>query len=548
MVAFTETRTNGWYPFRSRVNNREAMPASTLTIRNLTSTRLELKSIESYTALPENGSGIIGNNVTGIVARAKGTFSSAPCSTETLKLPKAAHTAESLAACAQSYEKLQVSVDLEPFKATVVDYGSSRTKLPLPGTLIFDSNAILRLTVITCSTQREQHRVEIPLRDNKSIKNSHSDEEYDDVLRQKFTALVLNPRHNFTGIFISARTYLAIISTANLQCWMRELADATVLSTLSIPGTHNSPTHHKALPSVRCQAVQPREQLENGVRFLDVRVQPDSATDVENDQLFLVHSVFPISFTGSKYFSDLVTEIEDFLDSNPSETVIMSVKREGTGSATDEHLSKILRKHYTSRGNNRWYTLPEIPRLGEVRGKIVLLRRFLIDQSIKVEENGGNGWGLEAENWADNTPHDLHGIVCVQDFYKVLESTNIYRKINYVTDHLSCSAAAITPLPGGNAEDALPSPPLYLNFLSASNFWSVHCWPERIAMKLNPAIVEYICTSHSDAKEAGDGSTGILVCDFVGKDGNWDIVECIIGMNSRIELREKRTTEFLIDI
>ena len=60
---------------------------------------------------------------------------------------------------------------------------------------------------------------------------------------------------------------------------MSKLKDETPLSALSIPGTHNSPTHHTALPSVRCQAVGVKEQLNNGVRFLDLRVQPENADD-----------------------------------------------------------------------------------------------------------------------------------------------------------------------------------------------------------------------------------------------------------------------------
>lgn len=37
----------------------------------------------------------------------------------------------------------------------------------------------------------------------------------------------------------------------------------------------------------------------------------------------------------------------------------------------------------------------------------------------------------------------------------------------------------------------------------------------------------------------GDGGVGIVVCDWVGKDGDWDLVRCIVGMNSRLLLREK---------
>jgi len=83
----------------------------------------------------------------------------------------------------------------------------------------------------------------------------------------------------------------------------------------------------------------------------------------------------------------------------------------------------------------------------------------------------------------------------------------------------------------------VPPGPFYLNFLSASNFWKVGCWPEKIAKKLNPAIVEFLCEKHGEGVQ-GDLGTGIVVCDWVGEDGDWDLVRCIVGMNARLMMRE----------
>jgi 1-phosphatidylinositol phosphodiesterase len=78
--------------------------------------------------------------------------------------------------------------------------------------------------------------------------------------------------------------------------------------------------------------------------------------------------------------------------------------------------------------------------------------------------------------------------------------------------------------------------PFYINFLSASNFWKTNTWPEKIAAKVNPATVDYICRRPTDGD--GDCSTGILVTDWVGLDGDWDLVRCIVGMNAKLRLRE----------
>jgi 1-phosphatidylinositol phosphodiesterase len=105
-----------------------------------------------------------------------------------------------------------------------------------------------------------------------------------------------------------------------------------------------------------------------------------------------------------------------------------------------------------------------------------------------------------------------------------------------VQKHLHRAGARNCPLPGFSTEYHHPfrSETLYMNFLSASNFWNVGCWPKKIAEKVNPAVIEYLCTKHPDGNN-GDGSTGILICDWVGLNGDWDLVRCIIGMNSLLQ-------------
>lgn len=348
-----------------------------------------------------------------------------------------------------------------------------------------------------------------------------------------------DPPLKHISVYFPEHHHLTLAYRNRYVTWMQKLEDETPLSALSIPGTHNSPSYHRALPSVRCQVVPVREQLKKGVRFLDIRVQPETPMDPTKDALVLVHGVFPISLTGARYFRTLVREVLDFLGENPSETVVMSVKREGPGNATDAHLSRILRDHYA--GDARyWFTAPRIPYLGEARGKIVLVRRFTLDDSLK-NEWGGTGWCINADTWADNSPHSLcpSGDVCIQDFYEVMETESIEKKIKYSVDHLKRAAERVWVLPGHARPTAEAKQPFYINFLTASNFWKVGCWPDRIAAKLNPAIVEYLCTKHNEFDggngSCGDGSTGIVVCDWVGHNGDWDIVRCIVGMNARYE-------------
>ena len=347
---------------------------------------------------------------------------------------------------------------------------------------------------------------------------------------QPLLSLTNKTESNHVVIYNAEHHHLTVLARYTSASWMQKVRDEVPVSALSIPGTHNSPTHHRALPSVRCQVATVLEQLKHGVRFLDIRVQPETPQDPSKDGLILVHGVFPISLTGIRHFRHVVNDVLTYLADNPTETVIMSVKREGPGNATDAQLSRIMRDHYAG-DVNKWFTAPRIPTLGEARGKIVLIRRFALEESLKNEWDGA-GWCINADTWADNIPNAMcpSGDICIQDFYEVMESENIEKKIQYSTDHLKRAAKCVCPAPGSDVKQ-----PFYVNFLTASNFWKQSCWPDKIAAKLNPAIVEFLCLKHNlpeDDCGMGDGSTGIVVCDWVGHEGDWSIVTCILAYNA----------------
>ncbi|KAL1964689.1 hypothetical protein VTN77DRAFT_6715 [Rasamsonia byssochlamydoides] len=469
------------------------MVAEFLTLRNLSATPIELKLVERF---PKQGKArdsiqIMAKNFTRLMTNVTRTN----------------NPAEPLAPDATPFASQDVNVRVEPFTTVRTDIRA------------FEKSSKERLR-LTFEAEGERHQIQVPVPTIESA---------------EMKALTDNPRFRFTGIYVTRESHLAIFSSSKSNAWMQELRDDFLLSALSIPGTHNSPTCYVAAPSVRCQAVSPREQLENGVRFFDIRVQPQHPDDPSKDELILVHSAFPISLTGHKYFRDLMRDVDDFLNRNPSETLVISLKREGIGKATDEQLSRILRDHY-AQPESRWYTDPRVPTLGQVRGKVVLVRRFDIEDRLK-KEHDGRGWGIDAGGWADNTPNATcpSGEICIQDYYEVCETENIEKKIQYVTEHIA--RAAVNRYPFGPQGDDRRYP-FYINFLSASNFWKVRTWPEKIAAKLNPVIVDYLCRKHSEHPEEGDWSTGILVTDWVGLDGDWDLIRCIVGMNSKLKLRQ----------
>jgi len=323
------------------------MPTEHLIIRNLTSTPLELKLVERYIT-PE------------ITPRYAGFLTNWTTSARNGTQPSSVRFAEQ----SQTFVKQEVDLSVEPFKTLITEVKAQERQ----------PSEKLRLTF---HVGDERHRIDIPSPKPES---------------QTLVPLTPNSTFELTGVFHHEHSHLTIYSSAKLQSWMGSLKDATPLSACSIPGTHNAPACYRALPSVRCQSVTPRAQLDNGVRFFDIRVQLDGPA---SPRLALIHSVFPVSLTGPKFFHDLLTDVFAFLDKNPSETLIMSLKREGVGSYSDQDLGRILRNHYTTgKDARRWYTDPAVPTLAQVRGKIVLMRRFAIDDDMRTL-NSGRGWATD---------------------------------------------------------------------------------------------------------------------------------------------------------
>lgn len=482
---------------------------ASLTIRNITVTPLELKLVQRFEGEPVPKEGGMAANITSAITGLFNGTAQSPAATACV-VPREGKPRET---------KEVSGVAIEPFATRATDIRAAD-----PG------REVLRLTFEEKGRPGHRYVVDAPGPTSRSV-----------VMRQGGDA-----EHEFTTVYVPSGGFLAIYSSANLSRWMRELPDKTPLSMLSIPGTHNSPTCHVALPSVRCQAVDVREQLDNGVRFMDIRVSANPGAD---DDLTLVHSAFPISLTGSKYLSHLLAHVYDFLDKNPSEVLLMSLKREGTGKGTDGDLSRHLsgKRYIGDEGGRRWFTEPRIPTLGEARGRIVLVRRFGLDEGVRKSVHGGRGWGVDGSSWPDNCEDAPTGSghFRVQDFYEVDQSTNIEKKIELSRRQLERAAEQrLDPAALQQQSKDKPSPPLFVNFLSASNFFNASCWPDRIAAKVNPAVIEYLCMRHGEPEKGpnklkvGDGATGIVITDWVGNNGDWDLIRCIVGWNARLQLKK----------
>ena len=177
--------------------------------------------------------------------------------------------------------------------------------------------------------------------------------------------------------------------------WMEKIPDTTKVSQLSIPGTHDTMAFYGG-DAVQCQTMSLENQLESGVRVLDIRCR--HIADV-----FAIHHG---AFFQNTFFGDVLNIAIDFLQKNPSETVMMRVKEEYKPENNTRTFEETFRDGYwNSYKKYCWQPsgTDNNPSLGELRGKIVILQNFSAAEtygieydsfSIQDEYNLGTNWDL----------------------------------------------------------------------------------------------------------------------------------------------------------
>lgn len=297
--------------------------------------------------------------------------------------------------------------------------------------------------------------------------------------------------------------------------WLQDIRDDVNLAQLSLVGTHNSGCYHTALPSVQCQGASITDQLNNGVRFLDIRAGRPSLGGLggllgssDPDDLQVIHGSFPARIPKAFPLEDALGEVYQWIESHPSETVILSLKGEGQTWEKDDFAELVWAK-YLEKDQGRYYLGGQIPRLGDVRGKIVLFRRFAIGGQDLL--NRSHGMGIDAHWWNYNTTEDDRGTFAVQDFSEIKEPADVDKKMGYVENMMKRSEQY------NSTADAQPK--LFLNYTSGSNFWNPACWPYAVAKGFTDKLSTVV----------GKGS-GITIVDYAETD-DWKFVKSVNGSN-----------------
>lgn len=314
--------------------------------------------------------------------------------------------------------------------------------------------------------------------------------------------------------------------------WLQLIGNHRLISSLTIPGTHDTMTYSMNYPNIgnQCQNISLPEQLERGIRFIDIRLRYDT----NNGLLKACHA----NWDCTMYFPDIVKMCKDFLDLYPSECIIMSIKNE-SGDWGDQFVDSI----YTTaiEDQQHWHYGDTIPTLGEVRGKIVLFRRY-------KEENSSHqakaNIGINLTDWPDNMPfqrpepptHPTKIKYTIQDEYKAYSGFNVLRKFN---DYMKPTLE--------QAINNTDMDRLYINFASGTGMSP----PYVVANYTLELLLNYL--KDSNAKW---GRYGIIPMDFPEKDYGGNVIQILIESNFIDELasgdqyviHSKTNQHFVFDI
>jgi 1-phosphatidylinositol phosphodiesterase len=194
-------------------------------------------------------------------------------------------------------------------------------------------------------------------------------------------------------------------ASMDLSNWQKIISGTLPLSLINLPGTHDSSTQFVTLSLFsRCQNTSIKQQLENGIRFLDIRLE------LRDSIFYAVHGIANCRTSKKRrspllLFQDIFSNIQDFTIKHPSETIIVAIKMD-RGTNTDEFFPTFY-EQFVEQNISRWFLENRIPALDECRGRMVLLRRCVTGKSHYTFDESNSG--LNFTNSFDS-PISAHGI------------------------------------------------------------------------------------------------------------------------------------------
>ncbi|MFF2045883.1 phosphatidylinositol-specific phospholipase C [Kitasatospora sp. NPDC058170] len=270
--------------------------------------------------------------------------------------------------------------------------------------------------------------------------------------------------------------------------WMRHVKDGVPLRGLTIPGTHDSccenPNYGTEWSHTQNWGIT--QQLQEGIRFLDIRC---NGLQGAPDELGIYHS------SAYQYIrlQDVLNQCRSFLQSHPTETVVMRLKNEYAGGQAlgEVEFRRRINYYFNELGFRSLFHFYGWPTIDAARGKVVLLADF------------ANDWGLI--NWSSTQ----NSYVDAQDVWEIDEAFPLVKKGKYIVGQFD--KAFLNP----------GHPKMFVNFLSFAN----GNWPKSNAQTLMDQTVYPYLKARTEQR----ARFGIVPMDF--PDFHVNVLHMLIDKN-----------------
>ena len=158
--------------------------------------------------------------------------------------------------------------------------------------------------------------------------------------------------------------------------WMAGIPDTTKISSISIPGTHDTMAFYGG-DATQTQSLSLADQLNSGIRALDIRCRH------KKDQFEINHGMV---FQKSS-FDEVMRTVTAFLKKNPTEVVLMRVREEYKPLGNTRSFEETFKSYHAKYSEFFWmpYGALTIPAIGTIRGKILVLQDFESSKSYGLK-------------------------------------------------------------------------------------------------------------------------------------------------------------------
>lgn len=297
--------------------------------------------------------------------------------------------------------------------------------------------------------------------------------------------------------------------------WMSVIPDEAFLSSVNIPGTHDTGTAaiiQDAVPAISltsCQKYYYGEQLNVGVRSFDVRcnatkdnAKPGDVNIIHGSELWQCYDRDGSKLTLEDILDDSVRFLKD--EKHKTEALVMMLKPDA---GSTEGLARAVGDFIKNNGDYV-YKGDGIPSMGEARGKIVFIRRYNIDTDKYDPSDDGlkESWfGINLSDWDTNSYgkykyainiYDKNGMsVYAQDAYNEYS----YGKWDYVEGTMKQTT-------GSDTSHAIPADAWIYNYTSCAVGF-----PLGLTRGINPKLF------YDKANCIDDRRLGMVMMNFVDR-------------------------------